>query len=83
MPLQGQSPTDFPLVAAGDKRAWPKSELPGGGSDPALEAYLVRHNQMLADDGLGGFVPYVDVVANDRSGAGAPEAEGDAGADLQ
>ena len=39
------------------------SGLPGAANDPQLEAYLVRHNQMLANGGLGGFVPYVDVVA--------------------
>ena len=55
-----------------------------GRSDPSLEAYLVRHNQMLANDGLGGFVPYVDVVARDPASAqdsdqDAPAA--DAGAD--
>lgn len=66
LPLSAQSPTDFPLVDSGDKRAWPRSELSGTANDPALEAYLVRHNQMLANDGLGGFVPYVDVVASDQ-----------------
>lgn len=85
MPLEAQSPSDFPLVTSGDKRGWPKSELLGAGSDPALEAYLVRHNQMLANDGLGGFVPYVDVVARDQSGMAPPAdaASGDAGADQQ
>lgn len=85
MPLNAQSPSDFPLVTSGDKRGWPKSELLGAGSDPALEAYLVRHNQMLANDGLGGFVPYVDVVARDQSGTPPPvdAASADAGADQQ
>jgi hypothetical protein len=63
LPLDSQSPTDFPLVDTGQKR-WPRSALVSAGSDPALEAYLVRHNQMLANDGLSGFVPYVDVVAS-------------------
>lgn len=72
LPLSAQSPTDFPLVDSGDKRAWPRSELSGTANDPALEAYLVRHNQMLANDGLGGFVPYVDVVASDQP-ATAPD----------
>lgn len=80
MPLSTQSPTDFPLVDSGNERAWPRSELLGTANDPALEAYLVRHNQMLANDGLGGFVPYVDVVANDQPAA-APAA--DEGADRQ
>jgi hypothetical protein len=52
----------------------------GGSSDPAIEAYLVRHNQMLANDGLGGFVPYVDVVANGQSANAADGSDaGDAG----
>lgn len=66
LPLSAQSPTDFPLVDSGDKRTWPRSELSGTANDPALEAYLVRHNQMSANDGLGGFVPYVDVVTSDQ-----------------
>ena len=72
LPLDAASPADFPLVDTGDK-AWPRSGLPGVQGDPQLEAYLVRHNQMLANDGLGGFVPYVDVVARDpaRSAADA------------
>jgi negative regulator of sigma E activity len=67
MPLSELSPADFPLLDRGEKRSWPRSELIGGQNEPALEAYLVRHNQMLANDGLGGFVPYVDVVASDPS----------------
>jgi hypothetical protein len=43
-------------------------------SDPAIEAYLVRHNQMIAADGLGGFVPYVDVVSNGQPAAAADAA---------
>lgn len=58
------SPTDFPLIESGTAKSWPRAELPGANNDPSIEAYLVRHNQMLANDGLGGFVPYVDVVAN-------------------
>ncbi|MFT3806585.1 sigma-E factor negative regulatory protein [Arenimonas sp.] len=70
LPLDAaQSPADFPLVETGTK-AWPKSPLARSANDPALEAYLVRHNQMLAGDSLGGFVPYVDVVANGTSEAG-------------
>ena len=75
LPLSAQSPTEFPLIDSGDKRSWPRSEVIGGGNDPALEAYLVRHNQMLANDGLGGFVPYVDVVASDPAAdSSEPEA---------
>jgi len=64
-----QSPTDFPLVDAGGQRSWPRSEIVSASSDPSIEAYLVRHNQMIAEDGLGGFVPYVDVVANQQPAA--------------
>ena len=73
--VNGQSPADFALVDTGEK-AWPRSSLEAVGSDPQLEAYLVRHNQMLAEGGLGGFVPYVDVVARDpaRSAADAAPA---------
>lgn len=69
MPLDSDSPADFPLADGGDKRSWPRSQVLVGSSDPSLEAYLVRHNQMLANDGLGGFVPYVDVVARDPAAA--------------
>ncbi|MGH8050495.1 MAG: sigma-E factor negative regulatory protein [Arenimonas sp.] len=65
------SPEDFPLVVSTEKKSWPRSPV-NANSDPALEAYLVRHNQMMAQDGMGGFVPYVDVVAQD---AGQPNAE--------
>ena len=69
------SPTDFPLVDAGGQRSWPRSELAAASSgDPAIEAYLVRHNQMISDDGLGGFVPYVDVVTDQAPAAGAEPA---------
>jgi len=64
-----ESPADFPLVDNGEERSWPRSELVSASSDPAIEAYLVRHNQMIAADGLGGFVPYVDVVSNSQPAA--------------
>jgi anti-sigma factor RsiW len=66
-----QSPADFPLAADNGGKAWPRSPLAGSGDDPAMEAYLIRHNQMMGDDGLSGFVPYVDVVTNDPQGADA------------
>lgn len=62
--VTSDSPADFPLVESGTAKSWPRAEMPGANNDPSIEAYLVRHNQMLANDGLGGFVPYVDVVAN-------------------
>ena len=68
------SPAEFPLVDNGEERSWPRSEIVAASSDPAIEAYLVRHNQMMADEGLGGFVPYVDVVANPQPAAGEPAA---------
>ena len=58
------SPEDFPLIISSAKKSWPRAVV-NANSDPALEAYLVRHNQMMAQDGMGGFVPYVDVVAQD------------------
>jgi hypothetical protein len=67
MPQSANSPADFPLVQTGDKH-WPRSQLAGADA-PALEALLVRHNQMIANDGLSGFVPYVDVVATDPASA--------------
>jgi negative regulator of sigma E activity len=67
MPQTADSPADFPLVATGDKH-WPRSQLAGADA-PALEALLVRHNQMIANDGLSGFVPYVDVVSTDPGSA--------------
>ncbi len=84
MPLDSESPADFPLADSGDKRNWPRSQVLVGRSDPSLEAYLVRHNQMLANDGLGGYVPYVDVVARDPASARDSDenaAPADAGAD--
>jgi anti-sigma factor RsiW len=76
------SPTDFPLVDTGEQRSWPRSELVNASGDPSIEAYLVRHNQMIAEDGLGGFVPYVDVVSNSQPAANAdatPAADAGAG----
>ncbi len=58
------SPEDFPLIISSAKKSWPRAVV-NTNSDPALEAYLVRHNQMMSQDGMGGFVPYVDVVAQD------------------
>lgn len=63
-----ESPENFPLNVSTGKKAWPRSPV-NANSDPALEAYLVRHNQMMAQDGMGGFVPYVDVVAQDSEQA--------------
>lgn len=77
LPLDSQSPADFPLVDTGEKR-WPRSALVSAGNDPALEAYLVRHNQMLANDGLSGFVPYVDVVASSPAASDVASGNADA-----
>lgn len=69
-PLPGQ---EVRVLAAGlsdepSARPWPRSPL--AQDERALEAYLVRHNAMMAADGLGGFMPYVDVVAHGEPGAG-------------
>jgi len=61
------SPTDFPLDPSAQPKSWPRSAAPGG-ADAAMEGYLVRHSEMMGGDALGGFVPYLDVVA-----AGEPE----------
>jgi negative regulator of sigma E activity len=55
------SPTEFPLADTARPSAWPRAGLPG--SDAAMEGYLVRHNEMADAATLGGFVPYLDVVA--------------------
>lgn len=54
-------------------RPWPRS--PVARDAGAMEAYLVRHNALMASDGLGGFMPYVDVVVHDESGATAGDVE--------
>ncbi|HEX5693727.1 MAG TPA: sigma-E factor negative regulatory protein, partial [Arenimonas sp.] len=55
-------------------RPWPRSPL--GQDERDIEAYLVRHNAMMAADGLGGFMPYVDVVAHGEPGAGEDAGSG-------
>lgn len=84
MPLNTQSPTEFPLLQASEAKSWPRSPLSSSGDDASMEAYLVRHNEMVSDGGLGGFVPYVDVVTRERAdgaaeGAGDPQAIEDNG----
>jgi negative regulator of sigma E activity len=79
MPLSAQSPTEFPLLTASQAKTWPRSPLSSTGNDVSMEAYLVRHNEMVSDGGLGGFVPYVDVVTRERDGASDNE-DGDAAA---
>lgn len=56
-------------------RPWPRSPL--AQDDRAMEAYLVRHNALMASDGLGGFMPYVDVVAHGEPAAGDEEGDPD------
>lgn len=55
---------DFPLADSGVRKPWPRSPL--APDDRAMEDYLVRHNALMAEDGLGGFMPYVDVVAHEQ-----------------
>jgi hypothetical protein len=57
-----ESPEDFPLDPAAPPKSWPRSSAPGG-AEAAMEGYLVRHSEMAGADALGGFVPYLDVVA--------------------
>lgn len=62
---------DFPLADSGVRKPWPRSPL--APDDRAMEDYLVRHNALMAEDGLGGFMPYVDVVAHEQPAEGDPE----------
>ncbi|MDP1698066.1 MAG: sigma-E factor negative regulatory protein [Xanthomonadaceae bacterium] len=39
------------------------------GLSPELQDYMIRHNAMLNEAGIGGFVPYVDVIAHPKAGA--------------
>ncbi len=56
-------------------KPWPRARMP---TNPAidqrsLEGYLVRHNELMIDDGLGGFVPYVDVLTQETQTVNAGE----------
>jgi anti-sigma factor RsiW len=55
---------DFPLAETAAPKPWPRSPLVP--DDRAMSDYLVRHNALMAEDGLGGFMPYVDVVAHEQ-----------------
>ncbi len=55
---------DFPLAETSSRKPWPRSPLVP--DDRAMSDYLVRHNALMAEDGLGGFMPYVDVVAHEQ-----------------
>ena len=63
--------TAFPLAESA-ARPWPRSPL--ATDDSQLEAYLVGHNTLMAEDGVAGFMPYVDVVVQD--GAVAADTRG-------
>ena len=60
---------DFPLSVEVGGKPWPRSPVVAG--DRSLDAYLVRHNALAAGDGVGGFMPYVDVVTQDAEGGPA------------
>jgi hypothetical protein len=62
------SVSDFPLVEFEGRKPWPRSPLLP--ESRSIEPYLVRHNALMAEDGLGGFMPYVDVVAHDAETEG-------------
>jgi hypothetical protein len=55
---------DFPLAETSGRKPWPRSPLVP--DERAMSDYLVRHNALMAEDGLGGFMPYVDVVAHEQ-----------------
>jgi len=61
--------SDFPLAEFEGRKPWPRSPLLP--ESRSIEPYLVRHNALVAEDGLGGFVSYLDVVAHE-SEANAP-----------
>jgi hypothetical protein len=67
------SPAEFPLDPAAPPKSWPRSAAPGG-AEAELEGYLVRHSEMAGGDALGGFVPYLDVVAGEDAAAPAAPA---------
>lgn len=54
----------LPVPVSGKSKPWPRSPLIGR-EDAALEGYLVRHNGLLAEDGMEGLLPQVDVLAHD------------------
>ncbi|KFN47613.1 sigma-E factor negative regulatory protein [Arenimonas metalli] len=62
---------DFPLTSPTAGKAWPRS--PVVADERSLQAYLVRHNALAAGDGVGGFLPYVDVVTQEGEASSAPE----------
>ncbi len=39
------------------------------GLSPELQDYMIRHNAMLHQAGIGGFLPYVDVIAHPKAEA--------------
>ncbi len=60
---------DFPLSDPVGRKPWPRSPVVAG--DRSIDSYLVRHNALAAGDGVGGFMPYVDVVTQDAEGGPA------------
>jgi negative regulator of sigma E activity len=72
-PVAGQSPTEFPLADTARAQGWPRAGV--AGNDAVMAAYLVRHNEMAGADQLGGFVPYLDVVAAGETEAVEPGAD--------
>lgn len=68
---------DFPLTSPMAGRPWPRSPVVAG--ERSLQAYLVRHNALAAGDGVGGFLPYVDVVTQEGDAGQASPAPEDRG----
>lgn len=64
---------DFPLAEFEGRKPWPRSPLLP--ESRSIEPYLVRHNALMAEDGLGGFMSYVDVVAHDTEAEAQPPAD--------
>lgn len=63
-PVPASAQPTLPVPVSGKSKPWPRSPLIGR-EDAALEGYLVRHNGLLAEDGMAGLLPQVDVLAHD------------------
>ncbi|GAB2505339.1 sigma-E factor negative regulatory protein [Arenimonas alkanexedens] len=65
---------DFPLSQPVGDKPWPRSPLLSG--DRSLQALLVRHNNLAAGGGVGGFMANADVATQDaEAGAATADAE--------
>lgn len=56
--VTAQLPETFDIPAG---KPWPKAQIK---DEAAMDALLIRHSQMVQGQGVGGFTPFVDVVAD-------------------